>query len=406
MNCRLCDHDHLDEVIDLGNQYLSDFRNDGVLPPRYPLVALMCPKCSLVQLSETVSREEMYHERYGFKSGVSQSIRDDLRSIVMQAKEYRPAPRSWLDIASNDGTLLSFVQPDIIDQSDYHSHIYRVGVDPVKKYCLEAEAHADVIINDFFAADLIDGKFDVVTSISMFYDLDDPNGFVAQVAQVLAPDGIWVVQQNYLGKTLEYGAVDNFCHEHITYFTLATMENLLARHGLRVFYVETNDVNGGSIRTLICRDGVIKPDDTVYELQVEERRRGLVDSWPYKHFRRHVELQRNSLLAVVDAVGDEILYALGASTRGSTLIQYADIADRIVAVVERNPEKVGKVWGGLGIPIISESAARLNPPDWALITPWFFAAEIMERERGMMNWGTKMIVPLPKVEIVQGVRTP
>lgn len=251
MNCRSCRTTELTEILDLGNQYLSDFRDDDRRPPQWPLVLMLCQQCGLVQLRDTTPRALMYHDRYGFRSGVNEAIRNDLRAVVEDAMRRQPGAERWLDIACNDGTLLSFVP----------RRIHRVGVDPVATFEPESRQHADRVVVDFFDPQgFASGRpdqpyeaFDVITSISMFYDLDDPNGFVADVAKVLAPDGIWVIQQNYALTMFELGAVDNVCHEHITYWTLAALEDLLRRHGLEVNDVLLSDVNGGSFRTVVSR---------------------------------------------------------------------------------------------------------------------------------------------------------
>lgn len=203
-SCRACGSTKLTEFLDLGKQYLSDFRADDSKTPAYPLVAMFCEDCKLVQLKHTTPQPEMYHDNYGFKSGISDSIKKDLDSIVTHAFQYKNDPKTWLDIASNDGTLLSFVPEDV----------YRVGCDPVGFLCIEAEQHADQIVNKYFTADFMDeadNLFDVVTSVSCFYDMPDPHQFVEDVKEVLADDGVWVIQQNYLLTTMELSAVDNFC---------------------------------------------------------------------------------------------------------------------------------------------------------------------------------------------------
>jgi NDP-4-keto-2,6-dideoxyhexose 3-C-methyltransferase len=253
VNCRSCQTVDLTEVLDLGNQYLSDFRDDDRRPPQWPLTLMSCQACGLLQLQDTAPRELMYHDRYGFRSGVNEAICADLRSIVKHVLTARPDTRRWLDIACNDGTLLSFVSQEI----------HRVGINPVTTFESESRQYADRIIVDFFDPRWFtsgqDGqdheRFDVITCSSMFYDLDDPNEFVADVAQVLAPDGVWVIQQSYVLTMLELGAVDNVCHERITYWSLAALEHLLDRHGLEINDVLLSGVNGGSFRTMVSHRG-------------------------------------------------------------------------------------------------------------------------------------------------------
>jgi NDP-4-keto-2,6-dideoxyhexose 3-C-methyltransferase len=232
--CRTC-AGALTTFLDLGEQYLSDFRADDSKPPKYPLEASFCENCKLVQLNHNTPQPEMYHDNYGFKSGVSDSIKTDLDSVVTEAYQWVNDPKTWLDIASNDGTLLSYVPKDV----------YRVGVDPVKFLCEQAKPHASLIINDYFTRKLLAPldtpdmwstwlTFDVITSISCFYDMPDPNQFVEDVKLSLNPNGVWIIQQNYLLHTLLYKAVDNFCHEHLEYYTLHSLEYLLDKHDLEV----------------------------------------------------------------------------------------------------------------------------------------------------------------------------
>lgn len=392
MNCRVCDGEVTD-ILDLGEQYVSDFRTDTSKPNKYPLQAVICEDCFLVQLKHTTPSEEMYHENYGFKSGVSNSIKDDLKDIVTEGMGYKHSGR-WLDIASNDGTLLSYVP----------TTFFRAGIDPITKYCKEAKAHADRIVNDFFHHKYFAKEFDVVTSISCFYDMDDPNGFVAGVKEVLKHDGVWIIQQNYLLPTLQLNAVDNFCHEHLEYYTLLSMENLLRRHGLEVIDLSTSMVNGGSLRTVVARKGAHPVQESVERQRGLEASYGLATLEPYLKFAREVRDNLEALKQLVDDInaGGETVFILAASTRGATIWQSAGITELDCPyAVERNPEKVGRYFSAVGMPIISEEEARQRKPDYMIIGPWFFRQEIAEREREYLERGGKLIVPLPILEVVE-----
>lgn len=379
-------------MLDLGEQYVSDFREDESKPNKYPLVVVVCGDCKLAQLRNTTPPEDMYHENYGFKSGISNTIKDDLKDIVLYAQSFKGSPKSWLDIASNDGTLLSFVP----------RACYRAGVDPVKKYCKEAEAHADMVVADYFDAKQFERKFDVITAISCFYDMPDPNKFVNDVLAVLEDDGVFVVQQNYLLTVMQMNAVDNTSHEHLEYYSLLSLENLLAKHGLEVFDLETSTVNGGVIRTAIARKGAYPVQDSVGKQRTAEAEYGLHDLETYKRFGANVAEEMRQLKALVDSLNakGKKIYILAASTRGSTIWQSAGITEKDCPyAVERNVEKVGKYFSAVGIPIISEEQARLDHPDYMLVGPWFFIDEIVEREREYLESGGKFIVPLPNLEI-------
>lgn len=393
--CRACGDTKLKEFLDLGKQYLSDFRDDREKTPAYPLVAVLCDSCKLVQLKHTTPQHEMYHDRYGFKSGISDSIKRDLDDIVTHAYQYQNDPKTWLDIASNDGTLLSFVPEDV----------YRCGVDPVGFLCEEAKQHADIIVNDYFSADCLqeDFSYDVVTSVSCFYDMPDPSKFVEDVKEVLSDHGVWVIQQNYLLTTMQLNAVDNFCHEHLEYYTLLSLENLLERFGLEVNEVELSMVNGGSIRTIVSRKGMFPVDSSVAEQRQIELDFGVQNLQPYKEFAEEVMTELNKLRnMVIDWTSNGKKVAiLAASTRGATIWQSAELDERYISyAVERNPAKVGKYFTAIGVPIISEEAFRTLRPDYAIIGPWFFRDEIQEREKDYLQNGGTLVNPLPKVELI------
>jgi len=341
----------------------------------------------------------MYHERYGFKSGISDSIKADLDDIVTHAFQYNNDPMNWLDIASNDGTLLSFVPNDV----------FRMGVDPVGFLCKEAEQHADSILNEYFGETTIPLKFDVITSISCFYDMPDPNKFVKDVKAVLGEHGVWIIQQNYLLSTMNINAVDNFCHEHLEYYTLLSLENLLEKHGLAVNEVYLSDINGGSIRTVVSHKGSFPVDASVRQQRMIEYDTGLGKIEAYREFADNVGKELVKLNRLVNQLKSEgkTIAILAASTRGATIWQSAGIDSKQISyAVERNPAKVGARFSSIDVPIVSEEVFRTMRPDYAIIGPWFFKDEIIDREVAYLLAGGKLINPLPKVEIYEHTSYP
>lgn len=396
-DCRSCRSGDLVSVLDLGEQHLSDFREDDSRPSRYPLHLVVCGSCGLVQLDHTAPSAELYHGNYSFKSGVSDGIRADLADVVRSALDRRPDARTWLDVASNDGTLLSYVPPAV----------HRVGIDPLEQFAAEAREHADQVITDFFRPSYFGAgdRFDVVTSVSMFYDLDDPDAFVAGVAGVLAPRGVWVVQQNYLPAMLDATSVDNVSHEHLAYYSLTTLSPLLERHGLRVNHVTMSPVNGGCFRTVITRRDDALRHPSVTATLLDEERRGLRDPElaVYARFAARARERLHTLYDLVDEVveGGESVYVYGASTRGGTLWQAAGLTPRhLPFVVDRNPAKVGRWMSALGSPIISEEDARERHPEYMLVGPWWFRDVFLKREADYLRSGGKLIFPLPDVDVV------
>jgi NDP-4-keto-2,6-dideoxyhexose 3-C-methyltransferase len=396
--CRSCGSLHLVDVLDLGYQRLSDFIEPGQLvPEQHELKLVICLDCTLVQLSKTTPRGKLYHERYGFRSGTNEAVRADLEDVVKYARSFgvqSTSPR-WLDIACNDGTLLSFV-PDT-----YH----RTGIDPVAAIAREARTRgANRVIYDYFDSRFFaPHEFDVITSVSMFYDLDKVNTFVDQVERVLAPGGVWVIQQNYAGDMISKNAVDNICHEHVTYFALLPLMILMERHGLEINDVVFSDVNGGCIRTAVSRIGDRPQSASVQATYEREVTRGLhrPELWMGwgRSVREELELTRKFLHRARDR--GESVYLYGASTRGGTFLQMINAGPELLPfAVERSPAKVGKIMGSTGIEIIDESRMRAVHPDYLLVSPWFFRDVFVEREAEYLAKGGKLVFPLPHFEIV------
>jgi len=394
LTCRICQSKNLISVLNLGDHYLSDFREDLGKPDKFPLNLLLCEDCSLVQLSVTVDRNIMYHDGYGYRSGTNELIRENLKWIVKKAEKLVPSAQSWLDIACNDGTLLSFVSPKV----------NRVGIDPVEKFAVNSQKHADKIISDFYSSRAVSDKFDVITSISMFYDLDNPNNFVSEVAQSLNKGGVWLIQQNYLAAMLENVSFDNICHEHITYFSLTALKHLFDKNNLEIVDLEFPDINGGSILTVVAHKGDFVKYSKLDEYLQSEFNLGLTSKEGFNKFASDVFSNISKLGELLDGISkrNETVQIYGASTRGGTIWQsLGKHIDAVDCAVERQVEKVGKYYSVIGKPIISEEQMRISPPDYLLIGPWFLRNSFIDRESQYISAGGAMIFPLPQVEIIR-----
>lgn len=412
--CRSCKSDKLSEILSLGNQGLSDFieisNNKEV--SRYPLELVLCKKCNLLQMRHTTPPDQLYTERYGYRSGINQTTKSDLVNIVEQAEKIINLKEEdvVVDIGCNDGTLLSsYRSPDVM----------RIGFDPVttfakyfKKTMKEGGIKKYKLFNTYFNSSPYlkyfgNRKAKIVTAISMFYDLDDPNKFLTSVKEILNPDGLFIIQQNYLVGMLIQCAFDNIVHEHLEYYSLESLENLLKRHNLEVFDVEQTDINGGSFRTFIKIKGskINRPEGLkrVKQMRSLEKKLFLHETQTYLDFAKRVNEIRSSLkkFVIKEAKKGKKIYIYGASTRGNTLIQACDLNHRYIkAAAERNQDKWGKKIASTGIPIISEEQARKNKPDYFLVLPWFFRQEFLDREKEYLISGGEMIFPLPRLEIV------
>ncbi len=404
--CRNCQNNNLKHILSIGNQYLVDFLEEDGENFTAPLELVLCDPetngCGLLQLHHTVSPDLLYR-RFWYKSGVNQTIRDDLEEIVRKAEEKVNLENDdiVLDIGANDGTLLRFYK---------NKSIKPIGFEPATNLLEEASIDTFKIFNEYFNAKSFKSEFDtkkarVITSISMFYDLDKPHDFVGDIKDILDDNGIWILQMNYLVTMLENNAFDNIVHEHLEYYSLQSLEYLLNKHDLEVFDVEQNNINGGSIRVYIKfknsnKFSISKNVDSVREY---EKKIGLNNTKTYLDFaKRILNLREQTCGFIEDEIRDgKKIYVYGASTRGNTLLQYYGLnSELILAAAERNPEKWGKKTVGSKIPIISEKQARSEKPDYFLILPWYFKEEFVKRESEFLQNGGKFLIPLPEFEVI------
>lgn len=408
--CRVCGGTELALILSLGSLYVSDFVTDRTIPSpeeRYPLELVLCDPekggCCLLQLKHTVDPSKMYNFYY-YHSGTNALMRQALADIARQASKRAALKKGdlVLDIGCNDGTLL---------RSYAQKGLKLVGFDPAKNLIPEAKVGTSLIINDYFNADAFEKKLGgkkakIITSIAMFYDLDDPNRFVADAARCLHPEGVWIIQMSYLPLMLEMNAFDNVCHEHLEYYSMTSLENLLKRHGLKMVDVELNDVNGGSFRvTIRHEDAQERPAGArrVAELKRREKKQRLDEKETYIRFGERVLAIREKLYHFIhsEVKKGKTIYAYGASTKGNTLLQYFNLDSSLIAgAAERNPDKYGKKTVGTMIPILSEDEARSRRPDYFLVLPWHFLKGFLKQERRFFKAGGRFIVPLPEVRIL------
>jgi NDP-4-keto-2,6-dideoxyhexose 3-C-methyltransferase len=411
--CRVCEGT-LEPILSLGEQYVSNFVNPGDKEGiKAPLELMLCNRCNLLQLKHTVPGEHLY-QNYWYRSGTNQTMRNALADIANGAELllHLKAGDAVLDIGCNDGTLL-------------HSYktggIYKIGFDPAQNLAQFSRKFADKIISNFFSAETYAEDSDVkkhhpkiITSIAMFYDLENPNKFVSDIKTVMHPDGLWIVQMSYLPLMLKQNEFGNICHEHLEYYSLHSLEYLLKLHDFEVVDAELNDVNGGSLRVYIRNNNADKSifgDLTCRELAMNriaalreaEKNLKLDDVKTYREFAVWIERIKQDVVNFIKAeVGKgKKVYIYGASTKGNTVLQYFGL-DRtlITAAAERNPDKWGKVTVGTQIPIISEEDARAAKPDYFLVLPWHFIEEFKQREKEFLLQGGRFILPAPNFTLI------
>lgn len=404
--------------MDLGDQCIAGaFRRPGEdrsAEPRLPLQLIRCDRsvdsdaCGLLQLRHTVPGSVLYSS-YWYRSGINRTMTENLHEIASQATEMvgglRPGDLA-IDVGCNDGTLLD-------GYADAPGGVTFLGMDP-SDVTRHAVAKGYEVVNDFFShaalAERLPGRHArIISSIAMFYDLEQPTTFVADIANGLAADGIWVSEFSYMPTMLEMNSFDTICHEHLEYYSLAVIERVLAGAGLEVVRVALNDVNGGSVRLFAAHAGSRdpRPEDMegIEQIREHERELGLDTSAPYEAFGRRVARVRTDLLELLHRLkaDGQRVHVYGASTKGNTTLQYVGIdASLVECVADRNPDKWGSETIGTHIPIVSEEESRARRPDYFLVLPWHFLDEFVERESSFLARGGRFIVPLPDVRIVEG----
>jgi SAM-dependent methyltransferase len=411
--CRIAG-DPLVELFSLGDLYVSDFLPPNATPhtEKVPLTLCISPKSGLVQLAHTASFDDMY-KHYWYRSGTNESMVEELEQIATSTSRLmRLQPDDvFVDIACNDGTLLSFIKDGVL----------RVGFDPAENTYKEAvKQNFDLFINDYFTARAYRAskygskKAKVVSTIAMFYDLEDPHEFVLDVKDILDDNGLWVMQMSYLPLMLKQLAFDNICHEHLEYYSLQSLKFLLDQHDLQIVDCQLNDINGGSFRVYIRKNTAdpttfaTAPYRDVANFRVQsilayEESLKLKDPNTYADFFKKASLLKDQTLALIKtekAKGKKI-WAYGASTKGNTLLQWWGIDHTLVdGIAERQPMKYGLETVGSNIPITSDEDMRAAKPDYLLVLPWHFIESFARREREFLDRGGKFIVPCPYFTVI------
>ena len=401
--CRVSGSRTLIPVLHLGEQELTGvFPRPGEAVTKGPLELVWCPDSGLLQLGHSFDPGEMYGENYGYRSGLNASMVRHLTQkihFLEKLADLKPGD-TVLDIGSNDCTSLkAYTTPSL----------KRIGIDPTglkfKAYYPDDVALAP----DFFSAaafnKLSAQRAKIVTSVAMFYDLDDPIAFARDIASVLAPDGLWHFEQSYMPAMLRTTSYDTICHEHLEYYSLGVVKTILDAADLKLVDVQMNGVNGGSFAVTAAPKRSAHPANqpVIDWLLGQEERMGLGTVRPFREFedrvfRHKADLVR--LLKVLAADGKKVL-GYGASTKGNVTLQFCGVTvNELPAIAEVNPEKYGRETPGTHIPIVSEAEAKAMKPDYFLVLPWHFKEGILQREQEYIASGGKFIFPFPEIEII------
>ena len=402
-NCRICNNKYFSRLFSLGKMSFT-----GKFPKNFKdniskefINLIMCKSCNLVQLDRNFNPKYLYDKNYGYRTGINTTMTNHVKMVVNEAIKLAKLEKkdAVLDIASNDGTLLNF----------YKKNIFSVGCDPLVKKYKKYYKNINFGIADFFNFNVIkkkkiNKKFKIITALSMFYDLPNPNKFLKDVKKVLHRDGVFILEHADLYSIIKNCQFDTICHEHLEYYSSKIIIKLMKKHQLKIFDIKLNNINGGSKRYFICHDDAkYKYNNKVDKILKEEIKFKLDKVKTFINFFKKINFQKIKLIKLIKKINDskKSIHGLGASTKGNVLLQYFNVSNKeIKYIADRNPQKHNTYTPGTKIKIISEKLSRKIKPDFYLVLPWHFKTEILKRERLIRRNGTRFIFPLPKMKII------
>lgn len=413
--CRICGHNKLKSIYNLGEHYSHGlFVFPDFQPPtaKIPTHLVRCENssggCGLVQLVNSVDSSILY-SRYGYRSSTNATMRAHLTSIALQADELFGSKHpvktdfessvSFLDVGCNDGFLLSQL-PD--------NHI-KYGIDPCDIGKSISGIKNFTFINDIFPSNKLGSRtFDIITMIACFYDLDNPVDVAKHLRTFLREDGILVVEVSYWPDKMAQNAIDEVCHEHVCFYNYQNLDTIFSKAGLKIFNVKKNSINGGSIQLWLTPRNNNKYSTSEFEANIlkikfDELNLRLDSGDPYLKFVGrilHNKLKVRELFKEIESRG-ETVHLYGASTKGNVLLQFLEL-DRndIPYAAERSPAKYGGRTLGTNIQMLSEEDSRALKPHYYFVPIWSFKDEIVKREARYLESGGKLIFPLPTLEII------
>ena len=404
--CRVCGNEHLVTVLDLGDQYLSGIFPKQIDEDMYkgPLTLVKCDEtkggCGHVQLEHTFDLPTMYGQEYGYRSGLNGSMIKHLRGkaekIMSDVK--LDSGDIVIDIAGNDGTFLGFFPHDL----------QLMSIDPTSEKFSQYFPSNVNYIADFFSSTTFKERFGkqkakVITSFSMFYDLEDPCEFARQVHECLDPHGIWVLEQSYMPEMLKQNSFDTVCHEHLSYYGMRQLKYIMDKAGFKIVDFEFNDVNGGSISVVVTPSANSERKECTTKLTgliAMELDMGLDTTEPWIEFGKRIVQCREQFWKILNFYKENKgrICALGASTKGNVTLQTWMLTDRDIEVVgDVNPDKDGSFTPGTWIPIADEEDVMDKEFDVHIVLPWHFRDFFVNNPKFK---GKRLLFPLPQPEVV------
>ena len=395
MKCRVCDSDKLKLTLDLGdhpwaNHFLKP--EEVGTEPKYPLQLFHCNDCKTAQLGYTVKKEIMFRD-HTYMSGMTKTLDEHFKKMALEIDKRFFASKkakSVLDIGSNDGTQLKH----------YKNFGYDIlGVESSKRISEIANERGIPTKNKFFNLEVakeIGRKFDAINASGVFFHLEELHPVTEGIRECLANEGVFCIQALYFGSILENNAFDQIYHEHLLYYTVSTLQNLLNKHNLNLFDAYISPIHGGSIIGFASHAGNRNKSSRLDNLLQEESFSGVNEKQAHREFAKRVEALKEQNLALLEKQKSEgkTIYGLGAPVKGNTLLNYFGIGtDYIKYLVEKNPLRKGLFSPGMHIPLVLEDELKDNP-DIYYVLAWNFKEEILERYKNLIEQGVEFYFPI------------
>ena len=407
MICRSCYQKRLRKVISIGRQPVSSvFLSKKIKNlKKYSLDLYECQNCKLVQFYKLAPLKDMYGTTYGYRTSLSKLMISHIKKKYKKILKIKIIKKgaNILDIGSNDGTFLNFF-------ANSKEKLNLIGIDPsAKKFAKFYKKNINIIVNyfsfleikNFFNRKKIEKrKFSLISSLAMFYDINDPNKFCKDVSNLLEPNGIWILEMSYFPLLLSNLTYDQICHEHVAYYTLTTFNKIIKKNGLKILDISFNEINGGSIE-IICSRTNSKLKANKQKISNALNKEKKINKKAYIRFNKRIENTKKTINLFLNKFKKEKIIGYGASTKGNIVLNHCGISSKQLKLIcDANPEKYGKYTPGSNIKIISKEAMRKLKPDYLFVLIWSFRSEVIKQEEKYIKNGGKLIFHLPKFHIV------
>ena len=404
MICKNCKKKKLSKVFVLGNQPISSvfYEKPKTKLKEYSLDLYKCNFCNLVQFNKLPPLDEMYGQTYGYNTSLSPLMINHMKNKykIINQKYNNLLKGKLLDIGSNDGTFLNFFSKK--------KNLELYGIDPSsEKFMSNYKKKINVLVDFFSKKNLLKkfknheilNKFNLITSYAMFYDIDEPNSFCNDIEKLLTNKGIWIVEFSYLPLLFENLTYDQICHEHVTYYSLTTFDNIIKKNGMKIIDVSFNEINGGSIEVVCAK----KSNKITVQKSVEStfEKESKISNNIYNLFQARVNNTKKTLLEFLKNIDKKDIIGYGAATKGNIVLNHLGLTGKNISYIcDANKYKHNRYTPGSNIKIISKQEMRKIKPKYLLVLIWSFRSEVIKQELNYIKNGGKLVFHLPIFHIV------